>query len=186
MGWGPPPPSGGLDPNDPGAEAINQEQLDLRNIEAQVKEYLRQNDMEQMVNTTIDSRGLVISVNDAALFEPGSASIKPEYRGAVVTIGRILNELNNYIRVEGHTDNVPMSSAMFPSNWELSGSRATSVVRLFTDESHISPSKLSAIGYGEYRPIADNSTPEGRGMNRRVDIIVLSSYYDALEIQHLD
>ena len=72
------------------------------------------------------------------------------------------------------------------TNWELSVSRATSVVRLFIDLAGISPTKLGAVGYGEFRPVADNSTAEGRGKNRRVDIIVLNSRYDALEIQHQD
>jgi len=76
---------------------------------------------------------------------------------------------------------VPINTAQFPSNWELSAARATTVVRIFTDDAGILPEKLSAVGYGEYKPIADNSTPEGRSKNRRVDIILLSSVYNGLE-----
>ncbi|MDR1560313.1 MAG: OmpA family protein, partial [Clostridiales bacterium] len=83
--------------------------------------------------------------------------------------------------VEGHTDNIPISTAQFASNWELSAARATTVVRLLVDMAGIPPEKMSAVGYGEYKPVADNSTAEGRGKNRRVDIILLSSAYNNLE-----
>jgi chemotaxis protein MotB len=89
--------------------------------------------------------------------------------------------MNNYIRVEGHTDNVPMNSTVYRSNWDLSAARAANVVRLLTSQTSIPPEMMIAVGYGEYRPIADNSTEEGRAKNRRIDIIVLSERYNDLE-----
>jgi len=133
--------------------------------------------------TSIDSRGLVIHLNNVILFNSGSADIKSESIGTLEKIATIINSLNNYIRIEGHTDNVPISSSTYPSNWELSAARATSVVRLFVSQSNVSPDKLVAVGYGEYKPIADNSTPEGKAKNRRIDIIVLSDKYNNLENQ---
>jgi chemotaxis protein MotB len=85
-----------------------------------------------------------------------------------------LNSYSNGIRVEGHTDNVPISSHNFPSNWELSTSRATNVVQYLTKQDDFDPTKISAAGYGEYRPISDNSSEDGRSKNRRVDIVLLS------------
>ena len=85
-----------------------------------------------------------------------------------------LRELDNPIIIEGHTDNKPISTVKYPSNWELSTARATNIIKFLTENNLITPKRLSAVGYGEYMPIADNSTTTGRAKNRRVDIIVLS------------
>jgi len=90
-------------------------------------------------------------------------------------ITEAIRKYSNSIRIEGHTDNVPIKTAQFPSNWELSTARATNIVHYLVDAHEFPPEKLSAIGYGEYRPIADNSSEEGRQKNRRVDVVVLSS-----------
>ena len=157
------------------------EEENLKELEQMLQAMLVEQGLQDMVTTTIDDRGLVISMNDAVLFDPGYAVIKDNYREVMIRIGITINRLPNYIRIEGHTDNVPQSSELYPSNWELSTGRSTSVLRLFEDYSRISPQKLMAIGYGEWRPVADNSTIEGRSKNRRVDIIILSSRFDALE-----
>jgi len=170
----------------PSDEAMARERLDLRQMQAELQEYLEERGLENQVSTTIDDRGLVISMNDAVLFDPGMAVVKQEYRYVLIQIGEIIGRLNNYIRVEGHTDNVPQSSVTHPTNWELSGGRATSVVRIFEEESHLPPQRLMAVGYGEFRPIAGNDTAEGRGKNRRVDVIILSSYFNALEDQRVN
>ncbi|HYE67068.1 MAG TPA: OmpA family protein, partial [Anaerovoracaceae bacterium] len=113
--------------------------------------------------------------------EPGSAQIKKENEGTLLEISNMIHVMDNYIRIEGHTDNIPMNSDLFPSNWDLSSARAVNVVRLFVNNANASPEKLIAVGYGEYRPIADNATEEGRAKNRRIDIIVLSEKYNDLE-----
>jgi len=169
----------------PEENPLEQEQLDLKMLQSEINRYLDEKHLENQVSTTIDDRGLIISVNDAVLFDPGMAAVKQEYRDVMIQIGEIVSRLDNFIRVEGHTDTVPIGSAAFPSNWELAGGRAASIVRLFISESHIKPEKLMAVGYGEFRPVADNETAEGRGRNRRVDIIILSSYFNVLENQRI-
>lgn len=153
----------------------------MAELERKLNDYFRQQGMGNAVETHIDERGLVVSLKDAILFDSGHADIKNDMVGRLVQIGRTINTLENYIRIEGHTDNSPISTSAFRSNWELSVLRATTVLRLFTDMAGVPPQKLSAVGYGEYRPLNDNSTSEARARNRRVDIIILSSRFDDLE-----
>lgn len=158
------------------------EQEQLEKLKAELDAKLASEGMSVSVTTVIDKRGLVISFNNAILFDSGSAKIKTENEFSLIEVANMVSSLTNYIRVEGHTDNVP-SLELYPSNWELSTARASSVVKLFINTCHYSPEKLVAVGYGEYRPVADNSTPEGKAKNRRIDIIVLSEKYNDLEKQ---
>jgi chemotaxis protein MotB len=153
----------------------------MEKIEGQLHTYFDKNDVTGSVSMKIDERGLVVSLNDTILFDLGSTSLKDDVRSQLIKIGEALNTLGNYIRVEGHTDNLPIKTSKFASNWELSAERATNVVRLLIAEAGVPPQKLSAVGYGEYKPVADNSSVEGRAQNRRVDIILLSSKYNELE-----
>jgi len=105
------------------------------------------------------------------LFTSGSADLRLESSEILEQISRVLNMVSFEVRVEGHTDNIPISTERFPSNWELSQARALSVVRRFI-ENGVEPSRFQVIGYGEYRPKATNDTPEGRTINRRVEISV--------------
>ncbi len=162
------------------------EQDKMEELKAELDAKLQGQNMTDSVKTHIDKRGLVISLNNAIFFESGSADIIQEYTGILQGIADIVNVMDNYIRIEGHTDNIPMNSPIYPSNWELSTARAVSVVRLFLNEPNASPDKFLAVGYGEYRPVADNSTAEGRAKNRRIDIIVLSEQYNDLEKQIID
>jgi chemotaxis protein MotB len=117
--------------------------------------------------------GLVISLRETGFFDSGSAVPKPE---ALPTMRQIADKLGATpydLRIEGHTDNVPIHNAEFDSNWELSSARATRIARLFLDMNAISPDRLSAAGYAEYHPVASNATAEGRAENRRVDLVVL-------------
>ena len=117
---------------------------------------------------------LSVQVLDEILFDSGSAEIKPEGQEVLRRVGRVLKQQKDKgIVIEGHTDNVPISGALaerFPTNWELSTARATSVVRFLEEEVGIEPERLSAVGYGPYRPVASNDTPEGRARNRRIEI----------------
>jgi chemotaxis protein MotB len=146
----------------------------LEELKARLDAKLEEENLSDFVSTYIDKRGLVISLSNAILFDSGSAVIKREYEKAMLGIAGIINTIDNYIRIEGHTDDVPMNSDIYPSNWELSSARAISVVRLFINKTGALPDKFLAVGYGEYRPIADNATGKGRAKNRRIDIIVLS------------
>lgn len=121
-----------------------------------------------------EDRGTIIRINDSMLFDEGSAIIKSEAKYTLEKIISELRELDNPIIIEGHTDNKPISTVKYPSNWELSTARATNIIKFLTENNLITPKRLSAVGYGEYMPIADNSTTTGRAKNRRVDIIVLS------------
>lgn len=171
-------PSQGQQNNPP--QALTEEQQ-MEALKEELDTKLVQEQMTASVSTNIDKRGLVISLNNAMFFEPGSAELKKEYEATLIGISDLIGNIDNYIRVEGHTDNVPMNSELYPSNWDLSVARATSVVRLFYGRSGVDPEKLIAVGYGEYRPVADNSTEEGRKKNRRIDIIVLNDKYSDLE-----
>ncbi|HEY9687677.1 MAG TPA: OmpA family protein [Coleofasciculaceae cyanobacterium] len=124
-------------------------------------------------------RGLVISLKDSILFEPGSAELSPQARK---TLDRLAAQLSTAmsgevrpIRVEGHTDNTPITTAQYPSNWELSTARATNIVRYLIASRYFSSEQLSAAGYGEFKPVENNSSIEGKQKNRRVDIVVLSA-----------
>lgn len=129
----------------------------------------------------LEKRGLVIRVPDSLFFNSGEASIRPEFIPVLNALGKSLESIPNLIRIEGHTDSVPIQTAKFPSNWELSTARATTVVRYLLSNFNFQPGKLSATGFAEFRPIAPNSTPEGRALNRRVDVVILSSTEENFE-----
>ena len=117
--------------------------------------------------------GLIISLREVGFFESGSAQMKAEAQAAFDRIAAMLRKGDYRLRIEGHTDNAPIHTAQFPSNWELSTSRATEIVRLLIVRDGFAPDRLSASGYAEYHPVVSNRTAEGRGMNRRVDIVIL-------------
>lgn len=120
------------------------------------------------------SRGVTIEINDSVLFPPGQARLQPASMDAMLAIAKVLAASDFPITIEGHTDNIPISTPQFPSNWELSAMRATSVLRLFNDGG-VGAERLTAIGYGDTRPVATNTTPEGRAQNRRVSILIDSN-----------
>ena len=122
----------------------------------------------------IEKRGLVIRVSEHLFFRSGDASILPEFTSLLNILGMTLEKIPNHIRIEGHTDIVPINTAKFPSNWELSTTRATNVLRYFLTQFHFDPENLSATGYGEFRPIDSNETVRGKYQNRRVDFVILS------------
>ena len=120
--------------------------------------------------------GLILSLKEAGFFDSGSAQIKPGSQEAFTHIANILAQHHYRMRIEGHTDNVPIHNLQFASNWELSTTRATEVVRLFVTKFKFDPKRLSAAGYAEYHPSAGNDSAEGRGQNRRVDIVILGRF----------
>jgi len=126
------------------------------------------------VNLRITHEGLVISLQEIGFYDSGSATLKPESLATVTKIAALLANRREFIRVEGHTDNVPIHNAVFKSNWDLSTSRATGMIDLMINHYNFQPQRLSAAGYAEYHPIAPNSSPESRGQNRRVDIVILN------------
>jgi chemotaxis protein MotB len=137
--------------------------------------------LKGIVRIHVEPRGLVISLGENGVFDSGSDQIKPEGRILLDTLATSLVSLGNHIRVEGHTDSVPIHNQRFPSNWELSTARATTVVSYLITKFGLWPEMLSAAGYAEYRPAASNDTEEGKARNRRVDIIVLNPAAAAVE-----
>ena len=129
---------------------------------------------EARVELTIDHRGLVISVREAASFDVGSADLDEAARRLFQEIGATLVGMPNAVRVEGHTDDVPIHTSRFASNWELSTARATRVVAYFVQDVGISPDRLSAAGYAEHHPLGPNDSEPARARNRRVDVVVLN------------
>lgn len=118
-------------------------------------------------------RGFVVSLAEAGFFAPGEAIVSAEAEAVIQSVAESLKENKLQIRVEGHTDSVPISTAKYSSNWELSTARASNVLQKLAMRG-IAPEKLSAAGYGGFQPVADNSTPDGRAQNRRVDIVILN------------
>lgn len=124
---------------------------------------------------------LEIELNTSIFFASASVELFPAAQDTLRKLARVLRPYPNAIRVEGFTDSLPINTELFESNWELSASRATRVVRLFAEEG-VSPARMAAVGFGEHRPIADNRTAEGRSQNRRVSLIVLAGHDDSRKL----
>jgi chemotaxis protein MotB len=157
------------------AKASQQDESNLRHIQQLVRQFARQNGLTAIVKTQIDERGLVLRLlTDKVLFASGQATIEPAGIPLLTDIANLLAapDIPNPVRVEGNTDNQPIHSARYPSNWELSSARADAVLE-FLLSGHVSAGRLSATGYGDVNPIASNSTAAGEAANRRVDIIIL-------------
>jgi chemotaxis protein MotB len=149
---------------DPGGVTAIQKQL-----QTELKVPIANND----VSLKVRRDGLVITLHEVGFFDSGSAAVKPQALEALSTIAQALSEHTNPLRIEGHTDDVPIHTNRFDSNWELSTARATEMVKYFVVTRGIPPDRISAAGYAEYHPVAGNDTAEGRAQNRRVDIVVL-------------
>ena len=128
---------------------------------------------------TPTKEGIVVSLREAGFFQSGSAKLGPQTLPALAAIVKIVGPERMDIRIEGHTDNVPIHNDKYDSNWELSTARATEIIKLFITKFSLAPNRLSASGYSEYYPTASNETAEGRAMNRRVDLVILNSITDA-------
>ncbi|HLQ77926.1 MAG TPA: flagellar motor protein MotB [Terriglobia bacterium] len=149
-------------------------------VKAQIEKALKEQLENKSVSVKQDERGLTISLSEAGFFAAGSAVMQPKGADVLQQIVANLMPLPNPVRVEGHTDNTPIHTAQFPSNWELSTARATHVLQ-FLIESKIPPERMSAVGYGEYRPVASNNDVEGRATNRRVDVVILGDTAQKIE-----
>jgi chemotaxis protein MotB len=151
------------------------QETDISTLQVELQEALHNEIALREVALHRESDGLVISLRDFGFFDSGSATIKPESLAALDRIASILAIRTYKLRIEGHTDNVPIHTTQMASNWELSTARATAIVRVLIVDHHFPPDRLSAAGYAEYHPIASNLTAQGRAQNRRVDIVVLTA-----------
>jgi chemotaxis protein MotB len=158
------------------AQLVKQEEQTLASAQAKIEAALKAKNLQDSVRFTIDSRGLIVSiVTDKLLFNTGQADLQPVGDQVLDAIGPALRALPNDISVEGHTDNVPISSSEFASNWELSAVRATTVLRYLVANDGIAETRMSATGYADTEPLVPNDTAAHRAENRRVDVVVLST-----------
>jgi chemotaxis protein MotB len=163
------------------ATSSSADALQLAEVKATLEKYFKEKGIEGRVAVNMEERGLVISLQDTVLFASGSAALTLEASSIITEVGKTLKPLPNFIRIEGHTDNLPIHNEQFPSNWELSSARANNVLQELIELCKIPPERLSATGYGEYRPRDLNDSEEHRQMNRRVDVLILRTTYSQIE-----
>ena len=156
--------------------AAASEEANLATLQAELQQALQHEIALHAVALHRETEGLVISLREFGFFDSGSAALKASALPALDRIASILAVRTCRIRIEGHTDNVPIHTAQIASNWELSTARSTELVRLLIQRYRFSPERLSAAGYAEYHPIASNQTPTGRAQNRRVDLVILTEH----------
>ncbi|ODM27210.1 hypothetical protein A7W90_13875 [Clostridium sp. Bc-iso-3] len=137
-----------------------------------VQSLVEEMELNEYVKVIEDNTYLTVRIDSVILFDLGKADIKPSGKEALKKIGELLKELNRGATIQGHTDNLPINTMLFPTNWELSTKRATNVVLFLVEESGVNPEKLTATGNGEFKPIAPNDTEENRQKNRRIDIVI--------------
>jgi two-component system copper resistance phosphate regulon response regulator CusR len=152
------------------------EEADLSALQGELEQALQHEIAVHSVALHRETEGLVISLREFGFFDSGSAQLKSSALPALDRIASILSLRTCHIRIEGHTDNVPIHNALMASNWELSTARSTELVRLLIQRYRFPPERLSAAGYAEYHPIASNETVQGRAQNRRVDLVILNQH----------
>ncbi len=161
---------------DQGNAAYLQENQQLQDLQQRLEEYIRENNLQDELSTELQEEGLMIRIKEKALFPSGSADLVPESQRIGPIVAGLLAEVPERVLISGHTDTDPINTAQFPSNWELSSTRALTFMKyLLSINQNLNPARFSAIGYGEYRPIAMNDTPENKQRNRRVEILIARS-----------
>lgn len=144
----------------------------LNSMYSEIKNYVEKNNIEATIEKNSGKRGIILRINDSVLFELGKAELKPESKGTLDKIDNLFKSIPNRIKIEGHTDNIPIKNYKYESNWELSTDRAVNVVKYYIESKGNDPKRFEAAGYGEYHPVAPNDTNEHRAMNRRVEILI--------------
>ncbi len=152
---------------------VNHKREDFAAIQRELEKLLSPEIRRREVALRMERDGLIISLREIGFFDSGSAQIKSQAMDAVHRVATYLKARNCSLRIEGHTDNVPIHTSLFASNWELSTARATGLVKVLIENEGFAPDRLSAAGYGEFHPVADNTSAAGQQLNRRVDIVVL-------------
>jgi len=159
-------------------EEVKEAVEELVKMSSDFKTYFAENNLQDKVEIEQNEQNITLSFKDGILFDSGKADLKPEALGA---LNIVANELAKYpendVKIEGHADNRPINTPRFPNNWYLSAARAISVAMYFTNTKGFSPERISAEGFGEFRPKVSNDTPENRSINRRVEIKILSKYF---------
>ena len=156
--------------------AYIQENQSLESIQRELEDYIQQNNLQDQLSTQLEEEGLMIRIKEKALFPSGSADLVPESARIGPIVAGLLASIPERVLISGHTDTDPINNARFPSNWELSSTRALTFMKyLLSINPDLNPARFSAIGYGEYRPISKNDTVEGKQNNRRVEILIARS-----------
>lgn len=161
-------------PKEGSTNGLKTEQTE-KDIYQTVTEFVDSNQLSEYVTIKEGSRGVYIEFKEKILFDTGRAEIKDEGIPALMKIAELIRNMPNHIVIEGHTDNVPIHTSQFPSNWELSSARALSVLYYMTNNRGLDANRFSIAAYGEYSPIASNDTPEGRMQNRRVNVLIVTA-----------
>src|SRR5271155_1640138 len=159
------------------AETVDRAKMD--ELQEKLEDALALQIGDRIISVKRNKEGIVVSLREAGFFQSGSTQLGPQTVPALAAIVKIIGPEKMNIRIEGHTDNVPIHNGKYDSNWELSTARATEIIKLFITKFALAPNRLSASGYGEYYPTASNDTAEGRATNRRVDLVILNSFSDA-------
>jgi chemotaxis protein MotB len=144
----------------------------MRRLRQIIRALKEETQIEVMTLKELTNGDIVLTLPETVLFRSGESTLRPEAYPFIQAISDVLIELDRHVRVEGHTDNVPITTAQFPSNWELSATRAVTVVRTFLEQYGVPADHLTAVGHADSRPLTDNLTPENRAKNRRVEIVV--------------
>jgi len=161
-------------PSNAGLSDVNHKPEDLAAIQRELEKLLSPEIKRREVALRLEPDGLIISLREIGFFDSGSSRIKPQAVDAIHRVAGFLQARACSLRIEGHTDNVPIHTVSFASNWELSTARATELVKLLIENEGFAPDRLSAAGYGEFHPVADNAAPAGQQLNRRVDIVIVA------------
>lgn len=146
---------------------------DYENLVEKLNNVIESNNLTDVVKIREEDRGVVLQLDETILFDPGKADVKGNSNDVLDAITTIINDTDNDVLVEGYTDDIPMNTEAYGSNWELSTARAVNVVRYFVEVENIDPTRFSVKGYGEYKPLVENTTDENRAINRRVDILIV-------------
>jgi chemotaxis protein MotB len=157
-----------------GQDPASTPQRTLKAIMADMKGYIKKRKLEEKVKLDMTQRGLVVRFTGQILYDIGEATIKPSGKEVLDKIAEALKAIPNNVMVEGHTDSWPIETDKFPSNWELSTTRATNLIKYFIEKDRVEPTRLSAAGYSKYRPLKPNVTAENRAKNRRVEVVILN------------
>jgi len=152
------------------------ETVELLAVKKELDKYIQSNHLVGDLSTALTDDGLMIRIKDSALFLSGSADLRVESQRFGTDIAKMLTPLSQEVVISGHTDNVPINTREFPSNWELSSKRAINFMKFLLSQGKLKPERFSAIGFGEYRPMATNDSVEGHSKNRRVEVLIMRNY----------
>lgn len=145
----------------------------ISNLKSGLEKVINDNGYESSIRLEENERGITLHILEDILFASGKAELNPGSNVVLSRLAAIIRELPNDVRVEGHTDDIPIKSAVFPSNWHLSVARALNTAYYLIHNEGLPPEQVSVVGYSEYKPLAENNSPSGRAQNRRVDIVII-------------